>query len=81
MIVVKKQNPEFYDCRCDKCRAEFLYQLEDVVEEPVEGIENENPIFSIMLPKVYRYVICPCCKNKISTSFFTPNMGLGFAGN
>lgn len=33
MIIIKKQSPEFYDCRCDKCHAEFLYQLDDIREK------------------------------------------------
>lgn len=80
MFIIKKQSPEFYDCRCDKCHAEFLYQLDDIREKELDLSENDNPVLSMMIPNVYRYVVCPCCENKITVGFPNPYYGLGFAG-
>lgn len=44
MMLIKKSKPEFYDCVCNKCKAEFIYQLEDMQEEEVEAPE-EVPTF------------------------------------
>lgn len=78
MIIIKKHSPEFYDCKCDKCHAEFLYQLEDIKEKEFDLSENDNPVLSMMLPNNYRYVVCPCCRNKIPVGLPNPYYGLGF---
>lgn len=80
MIIIKKQSPEFYDCRCDKCHAEFLYQLDDIREKELDLSENDNSVLSMMLPHVYRYVVCPCCGNKIATISANPGYGFGISG-
>ena len=80
MIIIKKQSPEFYDLRCDKCQSEFLYQLDDIREKEIDLPQNDNPMLSMMLPNVCRYVICPCCRNNITVGFPNPYYGLGFGG-
>lgn len=80
MIIVKRQAPEFYDCKCDKCQAEFLLQLDDLTDEDVENPDNDNPVLAMLIPRVRRYVDCPCCGNKIYPYYANPSIGLGLNG-
>lgn len=69
MKLIKKSKPEFYDCTCNKCKAEFIYQLEDIEEEEVElPEETQNFLTSIFTPTNISFVVCPCCNNKVRTS-------------
>lgn len=77
MIIIKKQAPEFYDCKCDKCQAEFLYQLNDLKEEDLDTPDMDNPVLAMLVPRVRRYVECPCCKNKIYPYYANPTLGTG----
>lgn len=77
MIIIKRQAPDFYYCKCDKCQAEFLFQLDDLVEEEVEDLDNDNPVLAMLIPRVRRYVDCPCCRNKIYPYYTNPTFGIG----
>lgn len=66
MKLIKKSKPEFYDCICNKCKAEFIYQLEDVQEEEVETPQEvQNFLINMLVPPNVCFVTCPCCNNKI----------------
>lgn len=81
MIIVKRENPQFYDCKCSKCQAEFLYQLEDIKEKEIELSEIDNPIIGMIILETKRYVVCPCCGNEMLVGYPNSYMGLGIAGN
>lgn len=76
MKIVKKPAPQFYDCVCPKCKAEFIYQLDDVAELEKELPEGMNEIIASMMPTVLSYVTCPCCEEKITVGGGFMNMGL-----
>lgn len=79
MIIIKKSNPEFYDCRCDKCQAEFIYQLDDIKEEVIEMPEEVGQIFGSMFNSKKYYVVCPCCSKNISIGMnMLPGLNMGF---
>lgn len=65
MKIVKKPAPQFYDCICPKCKAEFMYQLDDVVEVENEVPEGCGEMVAAIMPPIGSYVTCPCCNNKI----------------
>lgn len=79
MIIVKRQKPEFYDCRCDKCQAEFLYQLDDIKEKELELPEIDNPVIGMIMPETKKYIVCPCCGNELVVGFPNPYYGLGLS--
>lgn len=81
MKIIKKSKPKFYDCICNKCKAEFLYQLEDVQEEEMELPEEMQSFITSFLPTKIYSVTCPCCNNKIRTGGNGLNLGIGFGGN
>lgn len=74
MIMIKKSPPTFYDAVCPKCRAEMIYQLEDIQEEDVEV--GDNPVLNMIIGK-RRFVVCPCCGEKILAG---TQMGIGMFG-
>lgn len=80
MIIIKKSNPEFYDCRCDKCQAEFIYQLDDIKEETLELSDEVAQIMGSLFNPKKSYVVCPCCGKNISIGMnMLPGLNMGFS--
>lgn len=80
MIIIKRNLPTFYEVCCTKCKADILYQLEDLKENQIEETEEINPILEMFKPKYY-ILNCPCCNEEIKISPFNPfSMGIGGAG-